>query len=130
VFPMCLFNTPITLLFCRSLSAFLFFSVFVIFCYPPCYLDVFLLLTTNTVALAKFVACCQYQRTICPSWFAFHLMNSLVPNECKIVNTIQIKLRSFLNQKITLSWILTKNVQIWKCSLSWHLVLGPFKNLA
>jgi len=25
-----------------------------------------LMKTTNTVALAKFVACCQYQRTICP----------------------------------------------------------------
>jgi hypothetical protein len=25
-----------------------------------------LMQTTNTVALAKFVACCQYQRTICP----------------------------------------------------------------
>jgi hypothetical protein len=26
-----------------------------------------LMQTTNTVPLAKFVACCQYQRTICPS---------------------------------------------------------------
>ncbi len=25
-----------------------------------------LMQTTNMVALAKFVACCQYQRTICP----------------------------------------------------------------
>jgi hypothetical protein len=25
-----------------------------------------LMQTTNTVALAKFVACCQYQRIICP----------------------------------------------------------------
>ncbi len=25
-----------------------------------------LMQTTNTIALAKFVACCQYQRTICP----------------------------------------------------------------
>jgi hypothetical protein len=39
---------------------------------------------TNMVALAKFVACCQYQRTICPPWSAFHLMDSLVPNGSKI----------------------------------------------
>ncbi len=45
--------------------------------------------TTNTVALAKFVACCQYQRTICPPWSTFRLMDSLVPNECKIVNNKQ-----------------------------------------
>ncbi len=35
---------------------------------------------TNTVALAKFVACYQYQRIICPPWSTFRLMNSLVPN--------------------------------------------------
>jgi hypothetical protein len=39
-----------------------------------------LMQTMNIVALAKFVACCQYQRTICPSWFTFRLMDSLVPN--------------------------------------------------
>jgi hypothetical protein len=36
--------------------------------------------TTNTVALAKFVACFQYQRTICPPWSTFHLMDFLVPD--------------------------------------------------
>jgi hypothetical protein len=36
--------------------------------------------TTNMVALAKFVACCQYQRTICPSWATFRLMDFPVPN--------------------------------------------------
>ncbi len=35
---------------------------------------------TNTVTLVKFVTCCQYQRTICPPWSTFHLMDSLVPN--------------------------------------------------
>jgi len=34
--------------------------------------------TTNTVTLAKFVACWQYQRTICLPWFTFRLMDSLV----------------------------------------------------
>jgi hypothetical protein len=41
------------------------------------------------VALAKFVACYQYQRTICPPWCTFGLMDSLVPNGCKIVNNKQ-----------------------------------------
>ncbi len=36
--------------------------------------------TTNIVALAKFMACCQYQRIICPPWSTFRLMDSLVPN--------------------------------------------------
>ncbi len=40
-----------------------------------------LMQTTNTVALAKFVACCQYQRTICPPWSTSRLMDFLVPNE-------------------------------------------------
>jgi len=40
------------------------------------------------------------------------------------------KLMSFLNQNITLSWILTRNVQILKCLLSWDPILGPFRNLA
>jgi hypothetical protein len=46
-----------------------------------------LMQTTNTVALAKFVACCQYQRTICSPFSTFRLMDSLVPNGCKIVNS-------------------------------------------
>jgi hypothetical protein len=46
-----------------------------------------LMQTTNMVALAKFVACCQYERTICPPWSAFCLMDFLVPNRCKIVNS-------------------------------------------
>jgi hypothetical protein len=37
----------------------------------------------NTVALANFVACCQYQRTICPPWSTSRLMDSLVPNKPK-----------------------------------------------
>jgi len=45
-----------------------------------------LMQTTNMVALAKFVTCCQYQRTICPPRCIFCLMDSLVPNGCKIVN--------------------------------------------
>ncbi len=45
-----------------------------------------LMQTMNMVALAKFVACCQYERTICPPWFAFCLMDSLVPNGRKILN--------------------------------------------
>jgi hypothetical protein len=36
---------------------------------------------TNTVALAKFVACCLSQRIICPPWSTFRLMDSLVPNK-------------------------------------------------
>jgi hypothetical protein len=44
-----------------------------------------LMQTTNTVALAKFVACCHYQRTICPPWSTFRLMDSLVPNGCEFV---------------------------------------------
>jgi hypothetical protein len=43
--------------------------------------------TTNTVTLAKFVACCQYQRTIYPPWSTFRLMDSLVPNRHKIKNS-------------------------------------------
>ncbi len=39
-----------------------------------------LMQTTNTVALAKFVACYQYQRIICPPWSTFRLMDSLIPN--------------------------------------------------
>jgi hypothetical protein len=39
-----------------------------------------LMQTTNTVALAKFVACYQYQRIICPPWSTFRLMDFLVPN--------------------------------------------------
>jgi hypothetical protein len=39
-----------------------------------------LMQTTNTVALAKFVTCCLYQRIICPPWSTFCLMDSLVPN--------------------------------------------------
>jgi hypothetical protein len=39
-----------------------------------------LMQTTYMVALAKFVACCQYQRIICPPWSTFRLMDSLVPN--------------------------------------------------
>jgi hypothetical protein len=46
-----------------------------------------LMQTTNTVTLAKFVACCQYQRTIFPPWSTFRLMDSLVPNRRKIVNS-------------------------------------------
>jgi hypothetical protein len=42
--------------------------------------------TMNSITLAKFVACCQYKRTICLPWFAFRLMDSLVPNGRKIVN--------------------------------------------
>jgi hypothetical protein len=38
-----------------------------------------LMQTMNTVALAKFVACCQYQKTIYPSWSTFHLMDSHNP---------------------------------------------------
>ncbi len=45
--------------------------------------------TTNTVALAKFVACCQYQITIYPPWSTFRLMDSLVPNGHKIINNKQ-----------------------------------------
>jgi hypothetical protein len=48
-----------------------------------------LMQTMNTVALAKFVACYQYQKTICPPWSTFHLMDSLVPNGRKIVNSKQ-----------------------------------------
>jgi hypothetical protein len=39
-----------------------------------------LMQTTNIVALAKFVACCQYQRKICLPWSTFCLIDSLVPN--------------------------------------------------
>jgi hypothetical protein len=36
---------------------------------------------TNMVALAKFVACCLYQKIICLPWSTFRLMDSLVPNK-------------------------------------------------
>jgi len=49
----------------------------------------------NTVALAKFVACCQYQKTICPPWSTFHLMDSLVPNRRKIINNKQFPYISY-----------------------------------
>jgi hypothetical protein len=49
-----------------------------------------LMQSTNTVALAKFVAC--YQKIICPPRFAFHLMDSLVLNRHKIVNNKHIKI--------------------------------------
>jgi hypothetical protein len=45
-----------------------------------------LIQTTNTVALAKFVARYQYKRTIWPPWSTFRLMDSLVPNGRKIIN--------------------------------------------
>jgi len=48
-----------------------------------------LMQTMNMIALAKIVACCQYQRTICPPWSTFRLMDSLVPNGRKIVNNKQ-----------------------------------------
>jgi len=48
-----------------------------------------LMQTTNMFALAKFVACYQYQRTICSPWTTFCLMDSLVPNGRKIVNSKQ-----------------------------------------
>jgi hypothetical protein len=48
-----------------------------------------LMQTTNTIALAKFVRCCQFQRTIYPPRSTFRLMDSLVPNGCKIVNNKQ-----------------------------------------
>jgi hypothetical protein len=54
-----------------------------------------LMQTTNIVALAKFMACCQYQRTIYPPWSTFHLMDSLVPSKRKIVNSKQIVFRRF-----------------------------------
>jgi len=50
-----------------------------------------LMQTTNTVALAKFVACCQYQKTIYLPWFLFCLMGSLVPNGRKIIIVIVTK---------------------------------------
>jgi uncharacterized membrane protein YccF (DUF307 family) len=55
-----------------------------------------LMQTTNMVTLAKFVACCQYQRTMCPPWSTFHLMDSLVPNGRKIVNNKQYKIQKKL----------------------------------
>jgi hypothetical protein len=48
-----------------------------------------LMQTMNTAALAKFVACYQYQRTICPPSSTFCLMDSLVPNGHTIVNSKQ-----------------------------------------
>ncbi len=49
---------------------------------PLTHIDTFVefMQTMNTVALAKFVACYQYQRTIYLPWSTFHLMDSLVPN--------------------------------------------------
>jgi hypothetical protein len=45
-----------------------------------------LMQTTNMVALAKFMACCQYEETICPPRSIFRLMDFLVLNERKIIN--------------------------------------------
>jgi hypothetical protein len=55
--------------------------------------------TTNMVALAKFVACCQYKRTICPPWSTFRLMDFLVPNGCKIINSKQTTLFAYTIQQ-------------------------------
>ncbi len=63
-----------------------------------------LMQTTNTVALAKFVACCQYQRTICPPWSTFHLMDSLVPNERKIGDS---------KQEINIIWVYHFPFTLW-----------------
>jgi hypothetical protein len=46
-----------------------------------------LMQTTNMVALAKFMACCQYEKTICPPRSIFCLMDFLVLNERKIINS-------------------------------------------
>jgi hypothetical protein len=66
---------------------------------------------TNTVALAKFVACCQYQRTICPPWSTFRLMDSLVPNGRKIIISKQC-LQCFLVIEILFSsyerWVIAE----------------------
>jgi hypothetical protein len=48
-----------------------------------------LMQTTNMVTLAKFVACYQYQKIICSPWSTFRLMDFLVPNGCKIINSKQ-----------------------------------------
>ncbi len=66
--------------------------------------------TTNTVTLAKFVACCQYQRTICPPWSTFCLMDSLVPNGRKIVNNKQIQ----QTQNLLSNEIFIQNIKISK----------------
>ncbi len=58
-----------------------------------------LMQTTNMVALAKFVACCQYKRTICPPWSTFRLMDFLVPNGCKIINSKQTTLFAYTIQQ-------------------------------
>jgi hypothetical protein len=49
-------------------------------CLKICFFSWWLLQTTNSVALAKFVTCCLYQRIICPPRSTFRLMDSLVPN--------------------------------------------------
>ncbi len=51
-----------------------------------------LMQTMNTITVLKFVACCQYQKTICPPWSTFRPMDSLVPNGLKIVNNKHIHL--------------------------------------
>jgi hypothetical protein len=78
-----------------------------------------LMQTINTVALAKFVACCQYHRTICPPWSTFRLMDSLVPNKHKIVNSKQ-------NATIVLAYcpcivLKDKNIKIWEIR-SWIII--------
>jgi hypothetical protein len=44
---------------------------------------------TKKVTLAKFMACYQYQRIICPPRSTFRLMDFLVPNGRNIVNNKQ-----------------------------------------
>jgi hypothetical protein len=66
-----------------------------------------LMQTTNMVTLVKFVACRQYPRTICPPWSTFCLMDSLIPNEHKIVNNKQFKISMiFFLKKIC--WVFTE----------------------
>jgi hypothetical protein len=49
-----------------------------------------LMQTMNTVTLTKFVAWCQYQKTIYFPWSTFRLLDFLVPDGCKIINNKQI----------------------------------------
>jgi hypothetical protein len=76
--------------------------------------------TMNTVALAKFMACCKYQKTICPPWSTFRLMDSLVPNGRKIVNNVT-NVQPTFKKSCYFLWVYI--IKIWPITSFWTLGL-------
>jgi len=85
-----------------------------------------LMQTTNTIILTKFIACCEYQKTVCSPQSTFSLMDSLVPNEHKIVNSKQLqkdwKTNAFVH-KCTSHNVFHDNY-VWATTRHSHIILG------